>query len=352
MVMAMLMVSCGGGATSEGSALTALTDGSHVVSPGITTGVLPRSEVPQAAMAAAMNVDAGSFMDWAEVHLPQFFPTHEPMRFAAPYQFRYYPLTNAYLAVDGQYIRVLGPMFGPNIVTVGKLADLLCQVFPENCMPPTANAGAAQEVIIGSSVTLKGSGTDANGAALTYAWQLSKPLGSTASLNASNIAQPTFVADVKGLYLASLTVSNGTSTSTAATTIVTAKVLNVAPTADAGGSRSVVVGAAAFLSGSLSSDGNGDPLAYQWSLSSPPGSKAALIRADTVSPYVTPDFPGTYVATLVVNDGMANSTPATVSLTAMAVSSYCCRYCTIGKPCGDYCISKTYTCSVPAGCAC
>ena len=30
----------------------------------------------------------------------------------------------------------------------------------------------------------------------------------------------------------------------------------------------------------------------------------------------------------------------------------CCRVCTTGKPCGDSCISRSYTCRRPPGCAC
>lgn len=31
---------------------------------------------------------------------------------------------------------------------------------------------------------------------------------------------------------------------------------------------------------------------------------------------------------------------------------YCCRYCSKGKPCGDSCINRSYTCHQPPGCAC
>lgn len=30
----------------------------------------------------------------------------------------------------------------------------------------------------------------------------------------------------------------------------------------------------------------------------------------------------------------------------------CCRFCTTGKPCGNSCINKSYTCRQPSGCAC
>ena len=31
---------------------------------------------------------------------------------------------------------------------------------------------------------------------------------------------------------------------------------------------------------------------------------------------------------------------------------YCCKICKKGKACGDTCISKSYTCRQPSGCAC
>jgi hypothetical protein len=30
----------------------------------------------------------------------------------------------------------------------------------------------------------------------------------------------------------------------------------------------------------------------------------------------------------------------------------CCRVCTVGKPCGNTCISASYNCNTPGGCAC
>lgn len=30
----------------------------------------------------------------------------------------------------------------------------------------------------------------------------------------------------------------------------------------------------------------------------------------------------------------------------------CCKVCSTGKACGDSCISRSYNCSQPAGCAC
>lgn len=35
-----------------------------------------------------------------------------------------------------------------------------------------------------------------------------------------------------------------------------------------------------------------------------------------------------------------------------AVGQYCCKTCTVGKACGNTCISRDKTCHVGAGCAC
>lgn len=350
-LLSALLVSCGGG--SSPAAAPPLADGSSKVRAGIATHVLSPLRAPRDALAAAGFVDATNLMDWAEQAYPQYFPSHRDNLSFPPYVYRFYPETGAYLGIDGQWVRVMGPQFGPDILTVGVLTDFVCHVFPENCAPPTASAGVAQQVLVGSTVTLGGTGTDANGLPLTYTWSLTdKPVGSAAALTATSIANPTFTADLAGTYQASLVVSNGTQTSIAAFVLITATAANVAPVADAGGSRSVVAGSAVFLSGAASLDGNGDPLTYQWTLIKPTGSSAYLSAASTVSPYFTPDVAGIYVATLVVNDGKVNSAAANVNITATSASTYCCKRCTTGKPCGNTCISWSYTCRTSGGCAC
>lgn len=190
---------------------------------------------------------------------------------------------------------------------------------------PMANAGAAQNVVTGTTVTLDGrASSDANGDPLTYAWTLtSVPTGSAAKLAGANLAMPTFVVDVAGVYAATLTVNDGKLDSSPATVTITATVANAAPVASAGPAQTVVVGSTVALNGAASSDANSDPLSYAWTLTGKPaGSAATLTGATTVNPTFKTDLVGTYVATLVVNDGKVDSAPSTVAITAEAVTGF------------------------------
>ena len=89
---------------------------------------------------------------------------------------------------------------------------------------PVANAGAVQNVVTGTLVTLDGSGSnDANGDTITYSWSItSKPLDSSAALSDPTSVKPTFTADVEGSYVFNLIVNDGIANSDASTITVTA----------------------------------------------------------------------------------------------------------------------------------
>ncbi len=191
-------------------------------------------------------------------------------------------------------------------------------------LPPTANAGVAQSVMTGASVTLDASASSAAaGQALSYAWTLTaKPASSAATLNASNTAKPTFVADMAGTYVASLIVNDGTTASSAAAVTITASTTNAVPIANAGVAQNVVTGSVVTLDGSASSDANNDSLTYAWTLTSKPvDSSATLSEANSAKPSFTADKSGTYIATLEVNDRIFSSTAATVSITVATGNS-------------------------------
>jgi hypothetical protein len=179
--------------------------------------------------------------------------------------------------------------------------------------PPVASAGPDQSARLLDRVVLDGSASsDPDGDALSYGWSLvSRPTGSAATLTEAGAVRPEFVVDVPGRYVLGLIVHDGTVES--APDFVEVSTANTRPTANAGDDRHVAVGETAVLDGSGSTDVDGHPLTYRWSLLAvPAGSGAALTDASAVAPSFTADLPGEYLAQLVVNDGLVDSEPDTV----------------------------------------
>ncbi len=89
---------------------------------------------------------------------------------------------------------------------------------------PVADAGVDQIVAPGSFVTLDGSGSyDGDRDSLTYNWSItSKPTGSMAALNDNTIVNPSFTADVGGIYTIEVTVEDDFRGSATDTITVTA----------------------------------------------------------------------------------------------------------------------------------
>ncbi len=182
---------------------------------------------------------------------------------------------------------------------------------------PVASAGVDQSVFITGTVVLDGSGsTDVDGDNLSYQWSLiSLPAGSSAVLDMTDPVHPNFVADVGGSYVAELIVNDGLLDS--APDRIRVSTENSAPIAHAGADQSVLVGNRATLYGGGSSDADGDPLSYSWSLISVPAGSAATLLAPTAqSPKFDIDMPGSYVIQLIVNDGLADSTPDIVNISS------------------------------------
>ncbi len=87
--------------------------------------------------------------------------------------------------------------------------------------------------------------------------------------------------------------------------------------ANAGPDRVVITGSLVTVGGSGSSAANGAYLTYRWSLTAQPvGSTATLSSPTAANPAFTPDLDGTYVLSLVVNDGNTDSAPDTVIVSA------------------------------------
>jgi len=123
--------------------------------------------------------------------------------------------------------------------------------------------------------------------------------------------------------------------------------------------KSIQVGTNIFIDGSGSYDPEGSKLTYKWEIVAQPSDNSVKFDGLTNSwIFLTPYSMGDYVIDLTVNDGLQDSSKARITIasvdngTSPPTGSSCCRICSIGKACGDSCISKTYICRVGNGCAC
>ncbi len=190
---------------------------------------------------------------------------------------------------------------------------------------PVADAGIDQIVLVGDIVDLDGGdSSDVDGDPLSFDWSFtSTPAGSTAEISDPTMIDPTFLADQPGLFVVQLIVNDGEFDSDPDTARITVEVVPNEPpiavaTADA---TSVPVGTQVNLDGTGSSDPEGGPITFDWSLAVPAGSTAALSDPTSPTPDFVPDVIGEFSATLVVNDGALDSDPAQVVITATAANN-------------------------------
>ena len=182
-------------------------------------------------------------------------------------------------------------------------------------LAPIVSVGPNQTLNEDLLVTLTSSASDPQSLPLTYQWTLTKPVGSTAALSGSTVANPTFVPDLAGTYIAQLIVSNGYVFSAPVSVTITATV-PLAPTALPGPSQTLRQNSLVTLNGS-GTDPQSLPLTYLWTLTTKPAGSATVLSSTTVAnPTLTPDRPGTYVAQLIVNNGYLPSAAAVVTITA------------------------------------
>lgn len=293
---------CGGGTTTA----TATTNVAPTANPGTSQNVLVGAVVSMDG-SASKDPDGGTLtFKWTLIG--------KPVGSAATLTNSSYPNPKFTADLAGNYVLSL-------VVNDGKKDSAVASVSVTAATAnaaPVANAGSNQNITIGSTVTLDGTASsDANNDSLTYKWTLqSKPSNSSATLSSLTSAKPTFKADLAGTYVATLVVSDGKANSDVAVVSVLASVANSLPVAKAGATQNVVVGTSVTLDGTASTDANGDSLTYKWSLLyKPTGSLASLASASSSKPTFTADAVGTFVVSLIVNDGQADS--ATVSSTTV-----------------------------------
>lgn len=107
----------------------------------------------------------------------------------------------------------------------------------------------------------------------------------------------------------------GSETPPSATANPVSVAANAVPLGSAGADQQVRVGATVTVDAGASFDANGDTLTYKWALSTRPVNSIAVLNSTTVvrSTFVA-DVVGTYIVTLVANDGKADSLPVTATI--------------------------------------
>jgi RHS repeat-associated protein len=187
--------------------------------------------------------------------------------------------------------------------------------------PPTAVAGRNQSVKTGTEVHLDGTGShDREGDTLAYFWELFKPDGSVSSLNDAFSDTPSFTPDIAGEYWVSLVVYDGQDSSEGSWLCIlsTGPEDNGRPVAVAGDDQSAFKKTTITLDAAQSYDPDADVLTFRWTMvSKPQGSDCMLSDAVSETPQITVDIEGYYVFRLTVDDGLEESEPSNVIVTAL-----------------------------------
>ena len=214
--------------------------------------------------------------------------------------------------VDGEYVLQLVV----RDALVDSAADEVRVVAGPSNVPPNAIARADANHAVGASVALDGAASfdpDLGPDPLAFQWTL-VDLPLTSALTSDDIvnrdsAQARLVPDVAGEYRVELSVGDGIAQDFAEV-VLTARVDQSPPNADAGPDQSEQLGQVVQLDGSASSDPDDAPapLSFKWRfVSLPLGStlgNGAIAASDTALPTFEPDVPGQYVLRVDVSDSL------------------------------------------------
>ena len=186
-------------------------------------------------------------------------------------------------------------------------------------IPPTANAGTDQSITLPiSTVSLTGSGSDADGTISAYNWtKISGP--SAGTITNANSASTTVTGLVQGIYQFQLKVTDNNAATALDTIQITVNAANIAPTANAGTDQSITLPTSTVSLSGSGTDPDGTISSYNWTKISGPAS-GTITNANSASTTVTGLVQGVYQFQLKVTDNNAATDVDTVQITVNAAN--------------------------------
>ncbi|HYF66814.1 MAG TPA: PKD domain-containing protein [Ohtaekwangia sp.] len=183
--------------------------------------------------------------------------------------------------------------------------------------PPVADAGGDQTINLPTnSVTLNGSGSDADGTITTYAW--SKTSGPSVTMTNTNLPVLTLDDLLPGIYEFELTVTDNQGATNSSLATITVLNTNQSPVANAGADIVLTLPTNTTNISGSGSDPDGTVTAYEWSQVSGPN-VATLVNATTSTLSANDLAVGIYIFSLTVTDDDGTTGSDEVQVTVNAV---------------------------------
>ncbi|MDQ2720976.1 MAG: right-handed parallel beta-helix repeat-containing protein, partial [Bacteroidota bacterium] len=228
---------------------------------------------------------------------------------------------NRIVSLDGNYIDVEGNTYLRSITLAPYSSVVLIRTSVVPNIPPIANAGADKTITLPiNTVSLSGSGTDADGTVTTYLWtKISGP----SSYNTVNASSP--VTDVTGLvegiyvFQLKVTDNNGASATSTLQVIVNAAA-NIPPVANADADKTITLPLNTVLLSGSGTDVDGTITSYLWTQISGTTSYN-IVNASSPVTDVTGLVQGVYVFQLTVTDNNGASAISTMQVTVNAAAN-------------------------------
>ncbi len=182
-------------------------------------------------------------------------------------------------------------------------------------IPPTApvltSIGSPKTVLENANLSFNLSSTDANGDFVSYSTATALPTNATLSSTGVFSFSPTYAQS--GSYAITFIVTDSTTRTDSEVVVVNVTNVNRSPTANAGLDDSATLGIGKNISGSLSSDPDGDALTYLWAVVTNPSNVTVNFSSTSVvSPTVTFGSAGVVTLRLTVRDTSNASAQDTV----------------------------------------